>query len=145
MAASAELIARLRRLTGEPTTATYDDAALAERIEAYPVRDARGEDPYSWDASATPPAPVSNDAWLPTYDLYAAAADVWEEKAATVASDFDFSADGGRYDRSQVYEQYMKQVRYFRGKRRARGTRQRMEPRPGRDGTTWIGNLAEEE
>jgi len=44
-----------------------------------------------------------------TYNLYAAAADVWERKAAHVAIKFDFSTDNHSIKRSQLYENYMKQ------------------------------------
>lgn len=39
-------------------------------------------------------------------DLHAAAADVWGWKAAEVANLFDWSADGGDYKQSVLYERY---------------------------------------
>lgn len=39
-------------------------------------------------------------------DLHAAAADVWGWKAAAVASLIDWSADGGSYDQSVLYDRY---------------------------------------
>lgn len=36
-------------------------------------------------------------------NVYLAAADIWEEKAATIASQYDFSADGASLSRSQQY------------------------------------------
>ncbi len=42
MAASAEQIARLRRMVAEPTTATYTDDDLAAYIAAHPLMDANG-------------------------------------------------------------------------------------------------------
>ncbi len=53
MTATAEQIARLRRMTGEPTTTVYSDAALAAIIALYPLEDARGEGP--WIESETTP------------------------------------------------------------------------------------------
>ena len=85
MTASAAQIAQLRRMVAEPATTTYSDAALQGYIEAYPLLDQRGEPPYTYDY-ATPPAQVANPEWIATYDLHAAAADVWEEKAATTAA-----------------------------------------------------------
>lgn len=41
--------------------------------------------------------------WAPTWDLASAAAAGWEQKAAQVAHRFTFSADGQRFDRSQVH------------------------------------------
>ena len=36
-------------------------------------------------------------------DIHAAASDIWTWKAAKVASKFDFSADGGEYKMSGLY------------------------------------------
>lgn len=64
----------------------------------------------AWDT--TPGATVTDgtvvwtetgpDPWLGAYNLNAAAADLWRMKAAAVAQDFDFGADGGTYQRDQV-------------------------------------------
>lgn len=142
MAATAGQVARLRRMVNEPDDTTYDDDAITEYIEAYPLIDERGEQPYTWDTSTDPPTEDENEDWIPTYDLNAAAADVWEEKAAVPAADYDFSADGGRYSRSQVYEQAMKQARYYRARRSGRTMTLRPEPSQVED-VVWIGNLAE--
>lgn len=109
-------IAQLRRMIAEPSTTTYSDDTLVAYVEKYPHLDEQGEDPYTL-SSDTPPEQVANDNWIPTYDLHAAAADVWEEKAASVADRFDFRADGGDYSVSQRYEQAMNQVRYHRSRR----------------------------
>ena len=42
------------------------------------------------DTSTSPPTLSENDDWIPTYDLHAAAADVWQEKGAAVAEDLAF-------------------------------------------------------
>lgn len=105
MTASASDVARLRRLVNEPTTTTYDDDALAEYIERYPVTDSAGLDPE--DAG-----------WAATYDLNAAAADIWGEKAAALQGQYDFSADGGSYSRGQQYEQAVKMANYYAARRR---------------------------
>jgi hypothetical protein len=105
MAATAAMIARVRRMTAEPTTTTYSDAVIAEYIETYPVIDAASVDP-------------TGAGWVPSYDLHAAAADIWEEKAALLQPLFDFSADGGSYDRSQAYEAAKDQARYHFARRR---------------------------
>lgn len=39
-----------------------------------------------------------------SYDVYAAAANVWAEKLANFSSWYDFSADGGNYKRDQVFK-----------------------------------------
>jgi hypothetical protein len=133
MSATAAQIAQLRRMVNEPTTTTYSDATLATYIEAYPLMDERGEEPYTWDTSTEPPTEEDNDNWLATYDLAAAAADVWSEKAAAPAEDFDTNADGADLKRSQAYEQAMKQARYYRSRRAARTITQVPVPRPTND------------
>jgi len=145
MAATAAQIAQVRRMVNEPTTATYSDATIQAYIEVYPLLDERGEEPYTWDSSTTPPHQDVNTYWVPTYDLHAAAADLWEEKASVVAVDYNFSADGGNYSRSQVYEQYMKQARYHRARRRPQTSTLFMYPKPRTAvPETWVANQAEE-
>lgn len=146
MSATAAQIARLRRMVNEPDDTTYDDDAIQEYIERYPLLDERGEEPYTWDASTEPPTQEDNDSWIPTYDLNAAAADIWQEKAAIVAQDFDFKADGGQHSRSQVYEQYMAQARYYRSRRSAKTMTLVKWPEETTTGDfPWIGNLAEQD
>lgn len=41
-----------------------------------------------------------------SYDLYAAAAEIWRQKAATVADRFDFNADGAAFQASQLMKHY---------------------------------------
>lgn len=145
MAATAEQIARLRRMVAEPTETTYDDDTLVEYIERYPRLDERGQAPYTWDMSTTPPTQEENEDWVPTYDLHAAAADVWEEKAAAFAGKSDFAADGGTYHLSQQYDQMMARVRYHRA-RRSSGTSKLVkwpEERLTAELFPWIANLPE--
>lgn len=94
--ATAAQIAEMRRMCAEPTTATYSDVALAAYIDRYPLTDARGQ---------------------LTYDMHAAAADVWNEKAAALAHLYDFSADGGSYSRSQGVAQAQAQARFHLARR----------------------------
>lgn len=127
MSATAEQIARLRRMVNESGVATYSDTVLAGYIERYPVVDALGNDPWV-ESSTTPIILEVNDDWTPTYDLNSAAADVWQEKAAPGAQDYDFSADGGSYTRSQAFAQAMQMVRYYRARRGMKTTAMRPEP-----------------
>ncbi len=134
MTATAAMIARVRRMVNEPTDAGgYTDALIQTYIETYPHMDERGLEPYWWDHSTTPPTHTANDDWIPTYDLNAAAADIWEEKAAVAAQDYSFSADGGNYSRNQVYEQYMKNARHYRARRAPRTMGLTMYPDPEND------------
>lgn len=130
MTVTATMLARLRRMVNEPDdTNDYDDAALTAIVEGYPVSDADGNDPDDND-------------WTDTYDLHRAAADIWEEKASVVAADFDFSADGGRYDRSQVYQQYTNLAHYHAARARVRSGRMVSSPTET-PRQVWIGNLPE--
>jgi len=105
MSATVSMVERLRRMINEPDTTTYGHDDLSTIVERYPVIDSAG---LSLDDSD----------WTPTYDLDAAAAEVWAEKAAAVAGDFDFTADGATYNRSQVYDAYMKLHRRFNARRK---------------------------
>ena len=133
MAATAAMIAKVREMTNEVAPTTYRDAQITTIIERHPIIDERGVEPYEWDTSTVPPTQDDSDSWLPTYDLNAAAADVWDQKAAAAAADYDYSADGANLRRSQVYEQYRRQAAYYRSRRAPRTITQRPEPPPPTD------------
>jgi hypothetical protein len=121
MAASAADIAKVRRLTAEPgTSGTYSDAELALVIQAYPVSDANGYE-------------VDDDGWTATYDLHAAAADIWDEKAATASSKVDFSADGSSFSASQQQANYHANAQRERAHTRAKSVMPQKWPRE------WVG------
>lgn len=127
MAATADQVARLRRMVGEPTEATYTDEALEDAIERYPLEDARGEGPWV-ESTTTPGTLEANPDWTPTYDLNQAAADVWQEKASAFVGAFDFSDAGQSFSRSQVHGQMMAQARYYRARRSPKTITLRPEP-----------------
>jgi len=108
---------------------TYDDDALEGYIEAYPLLDALGTDPQEVDFTTTPPTISERSDWIPNYDLHAAASDIWDEKAAALAEEFDFKADGGSYSRSQKYLQYLGKARYHNSRRSAKTIKLYVEPR----------------
>ena len=54
--------------------------------------------------------------WLPTYDLSAAVAAVFEAKASEVANRFDAVIDRQDLSRSQLYDHFTKQARFWRSK-----------------------------
>lgn len=142
MTATAAMIAQVRRMVSEPTTTTYSDAAIQGYIETYPCVDDQGYDPYWWNTGTTPPTQTATVGWVPTYDLHAAAADIWQEKAATLASGFDFSTEGQSFSKSQAYEQAMKMARYHDSQRNARTITMRMKPEINLSDNV-IGNLPE--
>lgn len=116
MTISAEQISQLRRMVAEPTDATYSDALITTYIENYPTVDENGESPRI-PSTVTPGEQMVNPDWTETYDLHAAAAAIWEEKAGLVAGKFDFSADGGSYSQSQANRAMMSQARYHLSRR----------------------------
>lgn len=122
MTATAAQIAKVRRMTAELTTTTYADEDIQGYIELYKLMDENGENPRV-PSTLQPGVLFDNPDWTPTYDLNSAAADIWEEKAAVLAQDFDFSADGSSLHRSQAYDQAMKQARSFRSRRSVRTVR----------------------
>lgn len=97
-----EEIAVVRRRTAEVDSLTWSDAELAQIIEAHPLAYDDAGAPIGWD-------------------LWAAAADVWSEKASALAGNFDFNADGASYSRSQAYEQARKQASFCRSRASAKG------------------------
>lgn len=101
-----ELVPRLRRMVKESTTSVYSDAELVSYIRLYPIPDYNRKLP-------------DQTGWIPTYDLNAAASDIWLEKAASSSEKFDFQADGGNYSENQVYENCMKMHRMYGARRRA--------------------------
>jgi len=138
--ATAAQIAQLRRMVAEAGTDPYTDDILGGYIEAYPLLDERGQKPYTWDTSTRPPTQDANEDWIPTYDLHAAAADVWEEKAADYAARYDFNADGASHSLSQQYAQMMASARYHRSRRSpTSGTLVKWPEESGAD-LSWIVN-----
>jgi hypothetical protein len=130
-------LTRLRRMINESGTATYTDATLVTIIACYPVPDAAGEYPLLYSGSA-------NTAWVATYDLASAAADVWDEKAAALATGaYDFTADGATFHRSQISAGARAQANVWRSRRMALGRVLRADMGSVTEVQRWIGNLAE--
>lgn len=80
-------------LLGEKVAATsrpvLSPEALGALLDAYGAQDASGRAP-------------SDNGWVPTYNLNAAAAEGWRMKAGKVAGDFNFSADNASYSKADV-------------------------------------------
>jgi hypothetical protein len=133
MSATAEQLAQLRRMVVEPTSTTYSDALLEGFIEKHPMMDELNQEPYSWLQTGGIPTQVANEFWIPTYDLNAAAAEIWSEKASLLTTFTDFNADGGNYSDSQQYDQAMKQARFYLSRRSAMTIKQIKWP-PERSG-----------
>lgn len=122
-------IDKLRRMVNEPTASIYTDDDLESYIDSYPVMDVNGIDPTYLDYSTTPPTVTEREDWIPTHDLNAAAAEIWDEKAAAIQDKYDFAADGGRYNRSQSYEQACKMAAKYRSRAYAKSALLRKWPK----------------
>lgn len=129
MTIDADMIVSLRRMIAEPTEVNYSDDDLIEMIENNAVTDQYGRSPFLSDFSTTPPTIIPNPDWLPTYDLNRTASEIWEAEAANVADEFDFSADGGDYRRSQKYQQAINMVSLYRSRSMARSVMFKKYPR----------------
>jgi len=144
MTVTVEQIAELRRRVNEATTDTYTDALLQSIIEKYPMIDELGTKPYEFVQTGGVPTKSININWIPTYDLNASASQVWQEKAATVAANFDFTADGGNFTQSQEYIHAISMARFFLARASVKTITQIVSidenayRRP-----SWIGNLPE--
>ena len=104
-------------MTNEPTTATYSDALITAMAEAhaYTVN--------NWPAADTT-----------AYDLHAIAAEIWEEKAASLAPEVtngisnEFGETSDKFvDKS--YEHALKQRDYYFAHRKPRSRRPVKSPR----------------
>lgn len=126
--AIADEISRLRRLTAEPTTDTYSDADLTAALERNMALDRNGRRQYYADGITV------NPYYITTYDVHAAAADIWEEKAALVADEFDYTGDGANMSRSQKHAQYSLQAATCRAKAQCRVIQAVREGFQGREG-----------
>lgn len=134
MSASTDQIYELRRRVAEPTDARgYTNTRLSVYIERYPLVDALGRFPWRSNLG-NPPELEVNPYWTATYDLNAAAADIWDEKASSLAENYD--RDGA--SRSQAYEHAVKRAKYYRARRSPTLIEQTPYPYPVRE--SWVGN-----
>jgi len=102
------VIADLRRKIGErENIEPWTDEVLTQVLQAFALPDAEGNAPGS-------------DNWVPTYDTNAAAASVWDEKAAMFASEIDATVDGTTVRRSQRFRHARQMAAYYRAQRGAR-------------------------
>lgn len=116
MAVTDEMIAQLRRMIAESGSETYSDDTLEAVIEKYPMIDADGHF-------------TDDDDWSETYDMNAAAADIWAEKAGAAAANYDFSADGASFNRSQEMDMATRMCAFYRSRRSMRTVRMIQSPK----------------
>jgi uncharacterized protein with WD repeat len=120
MTVTADMITKFRRMINEPTAINYSDDELETYIESWAVDDEFDNKALILDYSTTPYSYITNTSWVPTYDLNAAAAEIWEEKAADIQDEFDFSAEGGNYTRSQKYQQAINMASRYKSHSKAK-------------------------
>jgi hypothetical protein len=97
----AEAYARLERLVAPTIEPTLSTVEVQDLLASARRPDGDGVAP-------------SEAAWVPTWDLDAAAADGWEIKAGRAAAGYDFGEDSQRFNRSQVHAQCMAMARLYR-------------------------------
>jgi hypothetical protein len=114
--------ARVRRLINEPTTATYTDADIQAALERNLTFDSTGRRPWTYNGTALDPLYVT------TYDVYRASAELWDEKAAALTCQFDYSGDGANMSLKQKYDNAVQQAQFCRNRACVR------IPRPVREG-----------
>jgi hypothetical protein len=85
---------------------TYLDADMTTYIARYPLCDQEGQDPIYRDTSTTPVTLLSQDEWIPTWDIRRAAADICYEKEADASTCFDVNADGADMKRDQIVQHW---------------------------------------
>lgn len=109
-------LSEVRRMTDELDAAgTYADPVLQEIAQGFLCDpDVNGEAQFESDG-ITP-----NADFVPVWDLNAMAAKIWAEKAGAVAKNYDFSANGGQYSRSQWRASCMAQAHFYRSRRAIR-------------------------
>lgn len=107
MAPSTSDLARLRRMVSEPSEDTYTDELLTEYLQLWPLVDNNGRD-------------YNNENWTEGYDLFAAAADIWDEKAALIYNKHDFTADGASFSSNQMFENAKALANHFRSLQKAK-------------------------
>lgn len=146
MTVTVELVLEVRRMVNEPTEDTYSDSLIESFIEKCPIRDELGTEPYYYETLGAVPTKTYNTDWIPTYNLNQVASSIWYEKAAVIAGKFDFSADGGTYNRSQAYTQAMNMAKLYKaraGVSTIHLIKSPDEPYPSGLKPAWIGNLPE--
>jgi hypothetical protein len=96
----AEALARLRAMTAADSAPTLTGEEIETLLAMNALADSSGVAPGGTD-------------YVETWDLNRAAAEGWRWKAAKVAGEFDFQADGAQYNRSQKLDMCNKMVAQY--------------------------------
>lgn len=101
MALTAAQILRVRSMINDKAAATFTDQDILDNAEAMAkVKDEELRAP-------------THAEYVPTYDLYLLAAELWRLKAGFVSEEFDFRAEGGDFARSQKYRNCIDQAKRY--------------------------------
>ena len=125
MTVTASDVRRLRSMINEPNDTIWTDYDLTTMIEASACVDVEGNNPTDSD-------------WTATYDLYKVASDLWLEKAAKFSDEFDFSSDGGNYQRSQKHQMMLKQSSYYSSRSKSLALMLKQHPVTHAPITGWV-------
>lgn len=96
----AAALVRLKAMTAATTEPTLSDGELETLLDMARLADSEGNAPA--DAE-----------WTPTFDLNRAAAEGWRWKAAALATEFDFEADGAVFNRQQQIDNCLKMAAQY--------------------------------
>lgn len=85
----AAVVARVSTLAASTARPALTEAEVVATIRAHPRVDADG-------------LTADVEGWTPTWNVYAAVAELWSIKAGKVAGDFNFTADDAQYGKGDV-------------------------------------------
>jgi len=135
MTVTADLVLRVRQLINETEDTTFRDEEIVDAIAAHALTDLSGRSQWlNLDET------IANTLWVPTYDVYLAAADLLEVKLAQVSCQVDVSQEGSQYTLSQRYDQLSRLITRYRSRRKSRVVKLRVQPPAS---NAYIGNLPE--
>lgn len=100
-------VRRLRRMVNQKDDSIYNDDDIRAYLMMWPLVDDRGRT-------------FENSSWTEAYDLHAAAAEIWDEIAASYSIKHDFNADGASFQSSQLYDHAIKQSNHHRALQKAK-------------------------
>lgn len=110
MPLSASETVRIRQLVSESTDDVFSDSDIQTVSDAMAkVIDASGYAP-------------SHASYTDTYDIYLLASELWRIKAGNFADEFDFAAEGGKFNRSQKYRMALDQAKRYSDMSRQRSS-----------------------
>ncbi len=96
-----EAFERLKGLVQADTDPVLTDGEVQQELDANKVADPDGNAPTS-------------SSWTPTYLLYRAAANLWEQKAGKATTYVTVQSDGASFNNEMVYDHCLKMAKSYR-------------------------------